>query len=84
MKKLTKDQVKKMITTKGPSEIILGCSKLKVDESIFCSVEEYFNESPMIQYIGSSQNNGYLKRIGVRISVRSLRDGSGWILTRIK
>lgn len=86
MKKVSKEEAQKMLIKKGPSKLFRMCASIKVGEGIFVDRDVYKNKSDMAQYIGSSQNGekGYLKKMKVRMSVNTLREGGGWLLTRIK
>jgi hypothetical protein len=85
MKKIDRKTFEKLEKKNG-SLIISACKKLKVGETLLVDNSDYTKKSPFHQYIGSSQNgvSGALKKLKIKLSVRTLADDSGWTLTRVK
>lgn len=85
MKKISKSEYDKLIF-KQSSPIINACKKLKVGEMVMVDYSDYPFKSHLSQYIGASQDqpSGLLYKAKIRVSIKTLIDYHGWVLTRIK
>ena len=85
MKKITKEEFDKL-TFKQQNPIVKAIMKLNVGEMLMVSNGDYTGKSHFRQWIGSAANcyNGALKKAKIKVSVKTLVDGSGWVIIRIK
>lgn len=85
MKKISKKTFENLRMKQG-NQIISACKKLRVGETLLIDNSDYVHNSPFHQYIGSAQNgkSGALKKLKIKLSIRTLADDSGWTLTRVK